>query len=45
MKSQGAMVPLGDIWIAASAMQHGATILTKDRHYSAIPVLPVILKV
>ena len=45
LKGQGAMVPLGDIWIAASAMQHGATILTKDRHYSAIPVLPVILKV
>ncbi len=44
LKGHGAMIPLGDIWIAASAMQHGATILTKDHHYSSIPVLPIILK-
>ena len=43
LKDQGTMIPLGDIWIAASAMQHGATILAKDRHYTLIPVLPVIL--
>ena len=43
LKSQGTLIPLGDIWIAASAMQHGATILTKDRHFSAIPVLPVVI--
>lgn len=44
LKKQGAMIPLGDIWIAASAMQHGATILAKDRHFEAIPVLPVVLR-
>ena len=37
------LIPLGDIWIAASAMQHGATILTKDKHFAAIPVLPVVI--
>lgn len=42
LKTQGSMIPLGDVWIAASAMQHGATIITRDRHYSAIPVLPII---
>lgn len=43
LKSQGTLIPLGDIWIAASAMQHGATILTKDKHFAAIPVLPVVI--
>lgn len=43
LKSRGTLVPLGDIWVAASAMQHGAAILTKDRHFSAIPVLPVVM--
>lgn len=43
LKKQGTLIPLGDIWIAASAMQHGATILTKDRHFSAIPVIPVVI--
>ena len=43
LKSQGTLIPLGDIWIAASAMQHGATILTRDKHFAEIPVLPVVI--
>ena len=43
LKKQGTLIPLGVIWIAASAMQHGATILTKDRHFSVIPVIPVVI--
>ena len=43
LKTQGTPIPLGDIWLAASAMQHGATILTKDRHFSAIPVIPMVI--
>ncbi len=41
LKKEGTMIPLGDIWVAASAMQHGATVLTKDRHFAVIPVLLV----
>ena len=37
------MIPLGDIWIAASALQHGATVLTKDRHFSVFPVLLAVI--
>lgn len=33
----GTPVPTNDIWIAASAMQHGLTILTTDAHYKKIP--------
>lgn len=43
LKSKGTLIPLGDVWIAASAMQHGATILTKDKHFAVIPVLPVLI--
>jgi tRNA(fMet)-specific endonuclease VapC len=37
LRSSGTPVPTNDIWIAASAMQHGTSILTTDRHYLRIP--------
>jgi tRNA(fMet)-specific endonuclease VapC len=30
-------VPTNDIWIAASAMQHGLAVLTMDAHFQKIP--------
>ena len=33
----GTPLPTNDIWIAASAMQHGSTILTTDTHFQKIP--------
>ena len=33
---EGSKVPANDVWIAASAMQHGARVLTTDRHFSRI---------
>lgn len=32
----GAPIPTNDIWIAASAMQHGVHLLTTDAHYQAV---------
>jgi predicted nucleic acid-binding protein len=32
----GTPVPTNDIWIAASAMQHGLALLTTDRHYTKV---------
>jgi len=29
-------IPTNDIWIAASAMQHGLRLLTTDAHYQKI---------
>ncbi|HEV2356556.1 MAG TPA: type II toxin-antitoxin system VapC family toxin [bacterium] len=33
----GAPIPTNDIWIAASAMQHGLKLLTTDTHYAKVP--------
>ncbi len=37
LRSRGTPVPANDIWIAAGAMEHGATLLTMDRHFLKIP--------
>lgn len=36
LKKIGKPIPTNDIWIAASAMQHGRTLATLDRHFSYI---------
>lgn len=33
----GTPIPTNDIWIAASAMQHGLEVLTADAHYARVP--------
>lgn len=35
--TNGTPIPTDDIWIAASAMQHGLRIVTTDAHYEKIP--------
>jgi len=37
LRKRGTPVPTNDLWIAASAMQHGLKILTLDKHYLEIP--------
>lgn len=39
---QGEVIPLTDIIIAATALEHGACVLTFDRHFQKIPGLVVI---
>ena len=34
-------MPTNDLWIAASAMEHGMTVLTADDHFTWIPTLLV----
>ena len=46
LRVAGTPVPTNDIWIAASAMQHGLRVATTDRHFAKIPqilceVLPI----
>lgn len=36
LKQVGKPIPTNDIWIAASAMQHGRTLATFDSHFSYI---------
>ncbi|MHB8731891.1 MAG: PIN domain-containing protein [bacterium] len=33
----GVPIPTNDIWIAASAMQHGLKLITTDTHYTKVP--------
>jgi len=37
LRMKGTPIPTNDLWIAASAMQHGLKVLTTDRHYLEVP--------
>jgi len=37
LHEQGTPLPAHDIWIAASAMQHGLLLVTTDTHFARIP--------
>ena len=37
LRQQGTPIPTNDLWIAASAMQHGLSVLTSDQHFLKIP--------
>lgn len=39
LRSQGTPIPTNDIWIAATAFQHGLKLLTRDRHFQQVPGL------
>lgn len=41
LKCKGQPIPTNDVWIAASAMQHGLTVLTTDAHFSLITEIRV----
>jgi tRNA(fMet)-specific endonuclease VapC len=36
LKKDGSPIPVNDVWIAAQAMEHGADLLTSDRHFEKI---------
>jgi tRNA(fMet)-specific endonuclease VapC len=39
LKRAGTPVPDNDLWIAALALQHDLTLITRDRHFQHIPQL------
>ncbi len=41
LKQAGTPLPINDIWIAAHAMQSGATMITYDKHFNKIPGIRV----
>lgn len=41
LRAAGTPVPLADVWIAASAMQHGLKVLTADADFLRIPQILV----
>ena len=36
LKKDGTLIPVNDVWIAAQAMEHGAELLTSDRHFERV---------
>jgi tRNA(fMet)-specific endonuclease VapC len=36
LKEEGTPIPTNDIWIAASALENGAAVATRDEHFSKI---------
>lgn len=41
LRSQGQKIPTNDTWIAAHALEHGATLWTRDKHFDYIGMLDV----
>ena len=39
LRANGTPIPTNDIWIAASALEHGAAVLSGDVHFSLVPML------
>ena len=42
LRGIGRPIPTNDLWIAASAMEHGAELLTLDAHFLNVPQVMVI---
>jgi tRNA(fMet)-specific endonuclease VapC len=41
LRSAGTPIPTNDVWIAASAMQHGLRVATTDGHFRKVPQILV----
>jgi tRNA(fMet)-specific endonuclease VapC len=37
LRKAGTSIPANDLWIAATAMEHGLTVVTLDKHFARIP--------
>ena len=43
LRREGTPIPQNDMWIAASALEHGADLATQDDHFRYVPLLTVIV--
>lgn len=39
LRRRGQPIPTNDLWVAASALEHGAAVLTRDAHFAQIDSL------
>ncbi|NBC30846.1 MAG: PIN domain-containing protein [Spirochaetes bacterium] len=42
LRSEGTPIPTNDMWIAATALEHGLAVYTRDAHFAAVPGLLVL---
>ena len=43
LQKKGNQIPINDVWIAASCMETGCTLLTRDRHFEAVNQIDAII--
>ena len=43
LHKKGTKIPINDIWIAASCMEIGGTLLTRDRHFTVVEQIETII--
>ena len=43
LKKNGTPIPTNDIWIAAACLETGSRLLSKDRHFTKIPGIALIM--
>ncbi|MBP7866797.1 MAG: type II toxin-antitoxin system VapC family toxin [Acidobacteria bacterium] len=43
LEKKGTKIPVNDVWIAASCLSMGGTLLTSDRHFEAVETLDLML--
>ena len=41
LRRRGRPIPTNDMWIAATALQHGLAVFSRDRHFHEVSSLPV----
>ncbi len=43
LHKKGAKIPINDVWIAASCMEIGGTLLTRDRHFEVVEQIEMVI--
>ncbi len=43
LQTKGTKIPINDVWIAASCMEVGGTLLTRDKHFEVVEQIETIL--
>ena len=43
LQMKGAKIPINDVWIAASCMEVGGTLLTRDKHFDVIDQIEMVI--
>lgn len=43
LQKKGTQIPINDVWIAASCMEIGGTLLTRDRHFEVVEQIETVI--
>jgi predicted nucleic acid-binding protein len=43
LQKKGTKIPINDVWIAASCMEVGGTLLTKDKHFEVVEQIETVI--